>query len=231
LYKSGDLARHRPGGSIEFLGRLDHQAKIRGFRIEPGEIESTLRRHPKIQDALTLAREEIPGDKRLVAYIIAGQGEPPRADELRDFLKQTLPDYMVPAAFVFLDALPLTANGKVDRKALPAPEVSGPEAPDSWLAPRNAVEEILAAIWAKLFNRNAIGVCDNFFDLGGHSLLATQLVSRVRKRLSLELPVRAVFENPTLAQLSAYIAALEAKNDGAAEALPDTAPGTEDVIL
>jgi amino acid adenylation domain-containing protein len=203
LYRTGDLARYLPDGNIEFLGRRDHQVKIRGFRIELGEIEAALGRHPAMQQAAVLAREDTPGEKRLVAYVVA-QSTP---DELRRFLKDMLPDPMVPAVFVLLDTMPLLSNGKIDRLALPAPDRSRPELDKSFVAPRTPVEELLAEIWAGVLDIERVGIHDNFFDLGGHSLLATQLVSRAREAFQVEIPLRRLFEIPTVAGLAESIEA------------------------
>ncbi|HEU4562901.1 MAG TPA: amino acid adenylation domain-containing protein, partial [Longimicrobium sp.] len=196
LYRTGDRARWRTDGTLEFLGRLDGQVKIRGFRIEPGEIEAVLRGHESVTDCVVVAREAGPGDWRLAAYVVGGV----EADELREHLRRSLPEYMVPAAFVFLETLPLTPNGKLDRKALPAPELASAE--DRYVAPRTPVEEVLAGIWAEVLRLERVGVEESFFDLGGHSLLATRVVSRVREVLAVELPLRAVFEGPTVAELA-----------------------------
>jgi amino acid adenylation domain-containing protein len=221
LYHTGDLARYLTDGNIEFLGRKDYQVKIRGFRIELGEIEALLGQHPAVEQAVLLAREDLPGDKRLVAYLLLRQREALAPSILRDFLKERLPDYMQPSAFVFLDRLPLTSNGKVDRKVLPAPEDTSPSNRESFLAPRNALEKSLAKIWAEVLKLERIGIEDNFFDRGGHSLLATQLISRVRDSLDISLSVRAVFENPTLAELAAKIADIQDKR---AANLSETSP-------
>ncbi len=211
LYRTGDLARYLPDGNIEFLGRMDYQVKLHGLRIELGEIEAELGRHPAVHEAVVLAREDRPGDKRLVAYVVHGQEPAPTASELRRFLKEKLPEYMVPSAFVLLDAFPLTPNGKVNRRALPEPEESYLDS--EYVAPRTPAEEILAGIWAQVLGlrqvggqsvigpQSAIGVHDNFFELGGHSLLATQLMSRVRQVFQVELPLRSLFESPTVAEL------------------------------
>ncbi|WP_445299506.1 amino acid adenylation domain-containing protein [Microcoleus sp. B3-A4] len=201
LYKTGDLARYLSDGNIEFLGRLDHQVKIRGFRIEQGEVESTLLQHPTVRETTVIAREDIPGDKRLVAYVVPNPEQTPTIDELRRFLKQKLPDYMVPSAFVLLDALPLTPNGKVDRRALPAPDQSRPDQSVTFVAPRSPIEQQLVDIWAEVLRLEQVGIHDNFFELGGHSLLATQVISRLRQAFGVELPVRTLFEAPTVADL------------------------------
>ena len=198
LYRTGDLARYLPDGNIDYLGRADHQLKIRGFRVEPGEIESALRDHPAVREALAIARQNDNGDTRLDAYLISDTPTP-SAPELRDHLHRSLPDYMIPSTFTFLDEYPLTPNGKVDRTqlaAMPPPE----EKPSHTLTPpRTETEERLAAIWRNVLAIPEIGIHDNFFELGGHSLLATKLISRVRNALGLELPLRMVFEAPTVA--------------------------------
>ncbi|HYO14852.1 MAG TPA: amino acid adenylation domain-containing protein, partial [Thermoanaerobaculia bacterium] len=205
LYRSGDLARWRPGGEIDYLGRIDHQVKIRGFRIELGEIEAALARHPSVWEAVVLLREE-DGDRRLVAYLGTGDGEAPSPGELRTFLAGTLPDYMIPAAFAALPVLPLTAHGKVDRRALAEIRPEGGAGRDQ-VAPRTATEEVLAGLWASVLGVERVGVLDDFFALGGHSLLATQLVSRIREAFGVELPLRTLFEAPTVAGLAPRIEA------------------------
>ncbi len=202
LYRTGDLVRLRPDGEVEFLGRIDHQVKLRGFRIELGEIEAALASHPAVAEAAVLLREE-PAGRRLVAYLGAREGAAPAAPELRAWLRERVPEYMVPAAFVTLAALPLSPNGKVDRRALAAIAPATPSAAGGWLPPRTPVEEILAGIWAEVLNVERVGVHDGFFDLGGHSLLATRMVSRAARLLGVDLPLRAVFEAPTLAELAA----------------------------
>jgi amino acid adenylation domain-containing protein len=215
LYRTGDLARRLPSGELEFLGRFDHQVKIRGNRIELGEVETVLARQPGVESAVVLAREDTAGDKRLVAYA-AGDGL--SALDLRKGLQRELPDFMVPSAFVFLDALPLTANGKVDRRALPAPEAERREG--GRIGERSAVEELLAGIWADLLGVSGVGSEESFFDLGGHSLLATRMVSRVRAVLGVEIPLRAVFEEPALAGFAALIErARQARLDTAGPAI------------
>ncbi|HKH46250.1 MAG TPA: amino acid adenylation domain-containing protein, partial [Thermoanaerobaculia bacterium] len=202
LYRTGDLARWRPDGALEFLGRADAQVKIRGFRIEPGEIEAALCLHPEVRQAAVAVREDLSGaartgEKRLVAYV-----EPAVPAGLRAWLQERLPDHLIPAAFVALDALPLDPNGKVDRRTLPAP-VWQEERPGD--EPRTPLEDLLAGIWAELLRRERVGVHEDFFDLGGHSLLATQVVSRVREVCGVELPLRRLFEAPTVAGLAAQV--------------------------
>jgi acyl carrier protein len=224
LYKTGDLARYLPDGNIEFLGRLDHQIKLRGFRVEPGEIEVTLARHPGVREAVVLAREDHPGNKQLVAYVVLSAAETCSASELREFLKARLPDYMVPSAFVMLDALPLGPNGKIDRRALPAPDHGRPELDGVFVAPRSPIEERLANIWAQVLGLERVGVHDNFFDLGGHSLLATQVISRVRETYRIELSLRAIFETPTVAGIARVVQ--QAKESGGESPAPKTSPAS-----
>ncbi|MDB4948389.1 MAG: tycC3 [Gemmatimonadetes bacterium] len=251
LYRTGDLGRYRPDGVVEIAGRADRQVKVRGFRIEPGEIEAALRTHPAVRDAAVLARGE--GDaRRLVAWIVASTGssewsestesteskesresresrestgavsaDEVDADALRAHLGGLLPEWMVPSAFVFLGALPLTPNGKLDRAALPDPD---PAVTAELVAPRTETERALAAIWAELLDVETVGVHDHFFHLGGHSLLATRLSARVRATLDVELPLRAVFEHPTLAALAAYIDGRRPPPDGGPGGGPDAGP-------
>jgi amino acid adenylation domain-containing protein len=203
LYRTGDLVRWRADGALEFLGRRDQQVKVRGFRIEPGEIEAVLGQHPAVREAVVLAREDTPGDKRLVAYVVPVAAAAPAADELRAALRGRLPDHMVPAAFVVLDSLPLNANGKVDRKILPAPEA--PATGETYVAPRTALEAVVAGIWAEVLGLPRVGTEDNFFALGGHSLLVSQLVTQMRDLLQIDLPLRALFELPTVGGLCAAL--------------------------
>jgi len=199
LYRTGDRVRWRADGTLEFLGRVDTQIKIRGFRVEPGEVEAVLRAWPGVREAAAVVREDVAGDRRLVAYV-AGEVA---ADELRKYLRGRLPEHMLPGAIVRLDALPLTTNGKLDRKALPAPERASAE--ERYVAPRNPVEEVLAGIWAEVLRLERVGVTESFFELGGHSLLATRVVSRVREVFSVELPLRVLFEGPTVAELAGRV--------------------------
>jgi len=212
LYRSGDLARYLPDGNIEFRGRIDDQVKIRGYRIELGEIESILAQHSAIQQAAVIAREDNPGDKRLAAYVVTAHDSAPSAHDLRSALQRKLPDYMVPSVFVFLDTLPLTPNGKLDRKALPAPDHSRPELENTFTAPRTPVETRLANIWAEVLKLDQVGIHDNFFHLGGHSLLATQVVSRIRAVMDIDLPLRRIFESPTVAETAMLIAAHQSRD-------------------
>ena len=208
LYKTGDLARYLPDGTIEYIGRIDNQVKIRGFRIELGEIEALLNQYEKVQASCVIACEDNPGDKRLVAYVVPHQHSTPTTNELRQFLKAKLPDYMVPSAFVMLESMPLTSNGKVDRRALPAADLYS-EIKDKYVAPRTPIEEILAQIWAQVLQLPQVGIHDNFFEPGGHSLLATQLVSRIRNIFKVELPLRELFAATTLAELAQEIEQLQ----------------------
>jgi amino acid adenylation domain-containing protein len=201
MYKTGDLSRFLPDGQIEYLGRIDHQVKIRGFRVELGEIETVLGTHPAVRQLVVVAREDVPGDKRLVAYIVPEGEQHITASEGRNFLRDKLPDYMLPAAYVMLDELPLNPNRKVDRRALPAPDHSRPEVETTFIAPRTAAEELVANIWANVLGLEAVGVADNFFELGGHSMLATQVVSRVREMFRVDLQLRSLFQQPTVAGL------------------------------
>lgn len=180
LYRTGDLARYRADSSIEFLGRIDSQVKLRGFRIELGELEACLRQHPKLREAAVLAREDHAGEKRLAAYFVpSGASAPASSDELRSFLKNLLPDYLLPSSFVALDQMPLTPNGKLDRKALPAPDrLLSDSAP---VAPRTLLEQQLAAIFASVLKIDRVGIRDNFFDLGGHSFLVLRVLAEIEK--------------------------------------------------
>jgi len=206
LYKSGDLARYLPDGRLEFLGRIDHQVKLRGFRIELEEIEAVLRQHPAVREVVVLAREEGPGGKQLVAYLTAAQGQSPNLGELRQFLRERLPEYMIPALFVTLPAMPLTANGKIDRRALPAPDRSRPELEKAYVAPRTALEQFLAEVWQEVLGVEKVGVYDNFFEIGGDSIRSAVLVNRVQEVLGETFPVRAVFHVPTVAEMALYLA-------------------------
>ena len=202
LYKTGDLARYRTDGNIEFLGRMDHQVKIHGFRIELGEIEAVLKQHAAIHDTAVIVREDTAGDKRLVAYVVAKTGATAHESDLGVYLKQKLPQYMIPAAFVFLDSLPLTPNGKLDRRALPEPDSARREDHSGYVAPRTEVEQVLAQIWAEVLRVERVGIYDNFFDLGGHSLLAVRVVQSIEKRIARSVRMADIFQSPTVEQLS-----------------------------
>ncbi|HEX8695774.1 MAG TPA: amino acid adenylation domain-containing protein, partial [Longimicrobium sp.] len=201
LYRTGDRARWRADGTLEYLGRLDEQVKVRGYRIEPGEIEAVLRRHESVREGVVVAREDAPGDRRLVAYVVGRDDSEPQPSELRAHLAGRLPDYMVPSAFVVLDHLPLTPSGKVDRRALPAPDAARPEGDAGYAAPRTRAEEVLAGIWAEVLGLERVGVHDNFFELGGDSILSIQVVSRARAA-GLRITPRQIFDHPTAAELA-----------------------------
>src|SRR5579883_1014783 len=205
IYKTGDLARYLPDGNIEFLGRVDDQVKLRGFRVELGEIEAILGQHSALQQAVVMVREDVPGNQQLVAYVVAKSGQTNNQIELRSFLQQRLPEYMVPAAFVFLDALPLNANGKIDRRAVPVPDSSSFIHSNSFVAPRTPIEKVLTSIWEQVLGLEQIGINDNFFALGGHSLLATRVISRVHEVLQVELSLPSLFEAPSVAGLARRI--------------------------
>jgi hypothetical protein len=219
LYRTGDVARWRADGQLEYLGRADDQVKVRGYRVELGEIESALLEQPGVAEAVVAAREDAPGDRRLVAYVVGEGGRQVAASALRAALAARLPDYMVPGAVVQLERVPLTPSGKVDRRALPEPDAAALER-GAYAAPRTVVEELVAEIWAGVLRVGRVGVEDNFFELGGHSLLATQVVSRMRAALGVEVPLRALFEAPTVARLCAWVEAARREAGGAAAAPP-----------
>ena len=211
MYRTGDLARYLPDGNVEFLGRADDQVKIRGFRVELGEIESVLRKHPAVKQAVVLTQPDPRGDQRLLAYVVGHRDSQTSADQLRALVKEQLPDYMVPAAIVLLAKLPLTPNGKIDRQALPAPE----QAPiNTYIPPRTPTEEVLANIWAQVLRLDRVGAHDDFFQIGGHSLLATQVISRLHRTLQVDLSLRTLFEYPTVAKLAQQIENARAGNEG-----------------
>ncbi|MET0647784.1 MAG: amino acid adenylation domain-containing protein [Pyrinomonadaceae bacterium] len=204
MYRTGDVAKSLPDGSIKFVGRADHQVKIRGFRVELGEIETLLRRHATVGEAVVELREHRPGESQLVAYVVPRGGARAAAAELNGFLQESLPDYMLPAAYVSLNSLPVTSNGKVDRRALPAPQEIAAEG-SAYVAPRSLGEELMASLWREVLSVERPGVHDNFFRIGGDSLLATRLVSRVRKAFQVELPVHSIFEAPTVAEFTQVV--------------------------
>lgn len=203
LYKTGDLARYLPSGDIEFLGRGDDQIKIRGFRVELGEIESALAKHPGVRQAVVVAREDVPGDKRLVAYFVAAPGGKPATAELRHYLQGQLPDHMVPSAFVVLPAMPLTPNGKINRRGLPAPEFE--PSPDGFALATDALQSQLVKIWEDVIGHGPIGIRDNFFELGGHSLMAARLMHRTGQALGKTLPLAMLFQAPSIEQLATVL--------------------------
>jgi len=209
LYRTGDLGRLLPDGCLEHLGRKDFQVKIRGYRIEVAEIEMALLALENIKAAVVVARNDQPGRKRLVAYIVPVEKSPPTVSTLRHALAEKFPDYMIPSAFVMLRALPLTPSGKVDRSALPAPGGTRPHLDTPFAAPRTVVEEELTQIWAEVLSFDQVGINDNFFDLGGHSLAATQIISRVVRRFRLELPIQSLFQAPTVAEMAAVITQIQ----------------------
>lgn len=212
LYKTGDLARYLPDGNLEYLGRIDYQVKIRGFRIELGEIEKVLIRHPAVREVVVLALEQQLGDKQLVAYFVPEQGQPLTTDELRNYLKGTLPDYMVPAIFVLLDAMPLLPNGKVNRGALEVPTDLRPTRAVSYEAPNSEIERAIATIWQELLKLEKVGINDNFFDLGGHSLLMVQLKQKLDSAFNKELSIVELFQHPTIRSLAKYLSQYSEKH-------------------
>jgi amino acid adenylation domain-containing protein/non-ribosomal peptide synthase protein (TIGR01720 family) len=201
LYKTGDLARYRPDGTIEFIERIDGQVKLRGFRIELGEIETQLNQHLQVKQAVVLVREDVPGEKRLVAYIVPSQGQSPTVSELRSFLKNDLPDYMVPSVFITLNTLPFLPNGKVDRKALPAPDTARPDLQAVFVTPQTLVEETLVRIWSEILRLENVGIYDNFFELGGDSILSLQVIAKANQA-GLQLTPKQIFEHQTIADLA-----------------------------
>jgi amino acid adenylation domain-containing protein len=207
IYRTGDRARYLSDSNIEFLGRIGHQVKIRGIRIELGEIEAVLGQHPAVKQAVVLVRE-YDSDKRLVAYLVANDEPVVSIGELRSFARSKLPEYMVPAAYMTLDALPLTPSGKIDRGSLPEPDLSRRELEQAFVPPQSPVEEVLAGIWTQVLGLERVGIHDDFFDLGGHSLLATRVFARVRDALGVGLSLRSIFETPTIAGLATSIETL-----------------------
>jgi acyl-coenzyme A synthetase/AMP-(fatty) acid ligase len=216
LYCTGDQARWRTDGTLEFLGRLDHQIKLRGYRIEMGEIETALMKHASVEQAVVITKGEA-SEKKLVAYLVSkDSSNPVEIATLREHLHRMVPEYMMPAAYIVLEKFPLTRNGKVDRKALPEPEHKAKE----YVAPSTLIEEALAEIWSEVLKVKRPGITDNFFEAGGHSLLAVQLISRVREVLHIDLPVRQLFERPTIETMAHYISNLELSRDNTPELAP-----------
>jgi amino acid adenylation domain-containing protein len=212
LYRTGDVARYLPDGNLEFLGRVDEQVKVRGYRIEAGEVEAALSGYAWIREAVVVALDDESGEQRLVAYLVSVDDVELSITELRNYLKEKLPEYMIPSAFVTLPTLPLTPNGKVNRKALPAPGQSRPELESRYVAPLTETEELLASIWQELLKIDRVGTRDNFFELGGHSLLATQVFSRLRDAFQIELPLNLLFDLPTIAQFAEAIEEARSKS-------------------
>jgi len=217
MYRTGDLVRLRSDGELDYLGRLDHQVKVRGFRIELGEVEAALARQPGVQSAVVVAREDAPGDKRLVAYVAGSGLSGLSAVDLRHALQQALPDPMVPSAFVFLEAFPLTAHGKVDRRSLPAPDAAHPATAAEFVAPQTALEEEVAQVWEEVLGVERVGSNDSFWELGGHSLLATRALSRLESSFGVALPLQSLFASPTLAGFSSVLAESVLAGQGEAE--------------
>jgi acyl carrier protein len=207
LYKTGDLACYLPDGNLEFLGRVDHQVKIRGFRIELGEIETVLSQHPQVRQAVVSLREDEPGNQRLVAYAVpdSDRSAPLAANDLQTFLRQRLPEYMMPSAFVLLKSLPLTANGKIDRRSLPVPDSLRPELAAAYVAPQTEIERAIATIWQEMLHLDRVGIHDNFFDLGGHSLLIVQLYSKLQRVFNRTISITDIFKYPTINSLAKYL--------------------------
>lgn len=205
LYKTGDLARYLPDGNIEYLGRVDNQVKIRGFRIELGEIENALRKHPSVREVVVLAREDKAGDKQLAAYIVSWQLQIPTVSELRNYLKELLPDYMIPGVFTFLDTLPLLPNGKIDRRALPVPDNLRPTLTTTYQLPQSQIEQQIAKLWKEVLHIEQVGIHDNFFDLGGHSLLMLKVNNKLRGIVQRDISVVTMFQNPTIYSLAQYL--------------------------
>jgi acyl-CoA synthetase (AMP-forming)/AMP-acid ligase II/acyl carrier protein len=213
MYKTGDLVRWRSDGLLEFLGRADSQVKVRGFRIELGEIEALLSRHPDVREAAVIAPADATGERRLAAYFAVPNGHAPAVDELRRFLGERLPAYMVPTALIELTELPRTPAGKIDRNRLPAPEGASFSVSAPFVAPRTPLEEEIAAAWREVLGVPRVGVEDSFFELGGHSLLAAQLASRLRERLRVELPLRQLYQRPTVAALAEAVVRLRLEQE------------------
>ncbi len=205
MYRTGDLARYLPDGNIEFLGRVDEQVKVRGFRIELGEIESVLSRHEGVREAAVVARPDGRGGNRLVAYVVEREPGAAPAGGLRRHLKNSLPEYMIPSAFVTLDALPLTPNGKVDRRRLPEEDGARPELEEAYVAPRSEIERVIAGVWQEALGVEKVGVHDNFFNLGGHSLLIVQVNSKLREVMQSEVSIIDMFKYPTVSALAEHL--------------------------
>jgi len=214
VYRTGDMGRLSPEGNIEFVGRRDFQIKIRGFRVEVGEVEAALGRHPAIREVVVVPGEDTPGDRYLVAYLATHEDTSPSISEFRRFLQKKLPEYMTPSAYVFLEALPRTANGKVDYRSLPMPEFERSRLETEFVAPKTPTEKQLAKIWQEVLGLEQVGIHDNFFELGGHSLMATQIISWARDHFEMEIPLLRLFETPTTAGLAELIETVRSTEHG-----------------
>ncbi|MGL5832446.1 MAG: non-ribosomal peptide synthetase, partial [Waterburya sp.] len=202
LYKTGDYARYLPDGNIEFLGRIDHQVKIRGYRLELGEIETTLNQHPGVKQTVAIAREDVPGDKRLVAYVVLKSEPITNINELREFLLDKLPEYKIPSAFVVLETIPLTPNGKIDRKALPQLTSLRPKIKVDFMMPQNETEKTISKIWQKALQLEQVGIDDNFFELGGHSLILIEIHKQLEEIFGKQISIVELFQFPTIKSLA-----------------------------
>ncbi|MCB1037271.1 MAG: AMP-binding protein, partial [Acidobacteria bacterium] len=230
LYRTGDRVRLLDGGEVDFVGRFDDQVKIRGFRIEPGEAAAAVSAAPGVEAAAVVVRQDVPGERRLVGYFVPEDRENPVTEAaLREHLETRLPAYLLPSVLIPLENLPLTPNGKVDRKALPAPQDLRAAGEGAYLAPRNPAEELLAGIWSEVLGVPRVGLSDNFFELGGHSLMATRLASRIRKALQVDLPLREVFDHPTLGELAGAVE--RARREAAGQHIPPIEPRPRDQPL
>jgi acyl carrier protein len=214
LYKTGDLSRYLPDGNIEFLGRNDQQIKIRGYRVEPGEIEAEIARHEAVREAAVVVHDDSRGGKRLVGYVVTHAQSPLTGNELRAYLRDRLPEYMIPATFMTLDEMPLTTSGKVDRRALPAPQQSRPDLDKQYAAPQNEIEQKIAAIWQEVLQVERVGIHDNFFDLGGHSLLILQMQGKLHEQLQSDLSMVEMFKHPTVHSLAERLMRREEEPEG-----------------
>lgn len=223
MYRTGDQARWLANGDIEFVGRVDHQIKIRGYRVEPSDVEAALEKHEQVREAFVMAREFGPGDKRLVAYLGTDPASAPGVSELRAFLATKLPEYMIPSAFVLLEKLPLNANGKVDRKALPAPDDARPELATAFVAPQGALEEFIATQWRELLRLNRVGSRDNFFDLGGNSVMIVQIHHRLKQHLHRDIPLISLFQYPTIDTLAQFLGAQDTRATAQQQSVLDRA--------
>jgi acyl carrier protein len=225
IYRTGDLGRCREGGEIEFIGRIDNQVKVRGYRIELGEVEAVLEAHPKVREAVAAVRQGQDGEKRLFGYVVKEGEEAPAEWELRKYMRELVPDFMVPSEFIVMEEMPLTVNGKVDRSALPERDGRLRQQEHQAVAARNETEEALAAVWREALGVNEVGVTDSFFDLGGHSLLGIQLIAKVTERFGVELPLSSLFESPTIEGLAESIVNAQRSSDSAS---PDIIPVSRD---